>query len=566
MRLWLLWVAMGLAEEQAPPLPAVVADLLEAASQHVLDEGWLARQPLNPALNWEEALRPTGPVLRTLSQHEGVARIDRMPDAVLVALQTDPGLVATVDSAGTLLELQVTTCPTCAPAERFVRDLIADIKRRGTLGARLVPGLELDVASHLAANPSLGGQHWSASVETYFHLDRDLAHMLGNVTLDRVDEQVILVTYPDGTQDWWEPVWRGQRFMLNYASLSPDSPLRLSSADARRWRRRSHRQSQYFETWRPPRRTDAKANGQLLGTSVIDAWYMPEDDTVWMAVFDYDRTAALLARVEPVTRELLEKQRLPSLPSSGILLLRDWFRRHHAKPADSGQDLGLVLHHDLMTYDLDTQRTSKVAWVSEISTLSWGRHEHRNTLLASEVNGTLHLVSPEGYTARHGAPLVWVDLDDGVLTRLSTRGDLLRAPISALDQPPLARGVCAGHPTDAGLRPSDGLIAVTCGPEAPHQIEIHSIRQRTPRVVGSTGLKGTGVAFSPDDRWLATPAPEGGLHLWDTATWNVVQHLGHATLSSVMFSPDGQHLLAVFEDGMAWTWPLTHLPTSLRGG
>jgi WD40 repeat protein len=53
------------------------------------------------------------------------------------------------------------------------------------------------------------------------------------------------------------------------------------------------------------------------------------------------------------------------------------------------------------------------------------------------------------------------------------------------------------------------------------------------------------VAFSPDGRTLAAGTPQGGVRLWDLATWEVRQPVGQRPFGvhSVAFSPDGKTLL-----------------------
>ena len=63
------------------------------------------------------------------------------------------------------------------------------------------------------------------------------------------------------------------------------------------------------------------------------------------------------------------------------------------------------------------------------------------------------------------------------------------------------------------------------------------------------------VAFSPDDKTLATGDDDNQVRLWDVATGKVRLFKGHASeVRTVAFSPDGKTLASGGGDGTVRLW------------
>ena len=85
-----------------------------------------------------------------------------------------------------------------------------------------------------------------------------------------------------------------------------------------------------------------------------------------------------------------------------------------------------------------------------------------------------------------------------------------------------------------------------------------SVVVNTGQVVLSTGAKAvTSVAFSPDDKMLASGSDDGTASLWNVATHKQIAVLstkGTGAVTSVAFSPDGKILATGSDDGTARLW------------
>ena len=98
------------------------------------------------------------------------------------------------------------------------------------------------------------------------------------------------------------------------------------------------------------------------------------------------------------------------------------------------------------------------------------------------------------------------------------------------------------------FRPGDRYLACT-GTEAgqvdlPAAVLVWDIQKQTliQRLSGQKGM-GLGVAFSPEDRYLASACGDGIIRVWNTHDWQIVREFTLPNMAAaVAFSPDGKRL------------------------
>lgn len=140
----------------------------------------------------------------------------------------------------------------------------------------------------------------------------------------------------------------------------------------------------------------------------------------------------------------------------------------------------------------------------------------------------------------NGRPLIFFSQDRNTLAASMENG----APSWLIDgsQPSVPRNT---PPNVRAVSNGGELAAVATGPISIVLVETRTGRQRFTlrHAVGETA----GVAFSPDNKTLATGGTDGSIYLWNIATGQEMMRLrtDSGTLENVQFSADGRQLAAI---------------------
>ncbi|MGF1568405.1 MAG: caspase family protein [Nodosilinea sp.] len=160
--------------------------------------------------------------------------------------------------------------------------------------------------------------------------------------------------------------------------------------------------------------------------------------------------------------------------------------------------------------------------------------------------------------------------DDGTV-RLWQRDGLPLATLARpVADPPAAVPVTdvAFKPVRPGEAEASGLSLAVAGADG--TIWLWQVQGDSPRLVGT--LKGhqdwvTSVAYSPDGEHLASASRDGTIRLWNLKANTHQSFNGHqGWVNQVAFSPDGQTLVSTGEDATAKLWTLAGKPLKTLQG
>lgn len=534
--------------------------------------GWTAERQAR----WRDVLRPDGPLAQVLAEADDpqavVQALPAGPDGTHgpaapagreVVLLTRPPLALTVHDGAAggphLARLEVTTCVRCGPRERFVADLLAEVRRHGRLGTRLLPDHELDLRSHVAADSGDRNGNLAGALAQRHRHDAALVDLLEGAVVAGEERGVVRVRYPDGRVDTWR-ITRDGGWRVVYGDLAPDSPLRLD-ADARRaWWRTATAEDAAHEGWQPSWQPVDRGAGVVVGHEAAGFGLSPLDGTVWIAVADLDRTTAGLFHVDP-DRRTVDARRGVDMPSRRANLRWEgsWYDALTVavEPASGRAALAMPGHFDTVLPEGPAVPSPSLR-PEPIVALAWGEDDARDTLVVAWADGRVEhgdavLQAPPDT----GVPIA-VALDTLGVELVTDRGAVLRQTTDGLT---VTHAVCDGDAHGAARRARDGAWWIACGPTARAGAAlVPGFRgEATPH--GDTPGASRAVAWDASGTRVVTPAPAGhraALLVLDLLDGTVVAALGRADhpVRTAAFDPGDEHVVGLLEDGTVIRWDL----------
>ncbi len=557
--LWSLpWTLLAPGVVLAAEPHQAATELLQGAERGAMPpawfDTWLAPDEARLATTLRHALRPSGPVLQVLAEAPATMHVVDGPDYRRFVFETRPRLSLVVsdgsDGEVRVRTLEVTHCGDCDERTRFVVDLIADVATRGTLGERLMPHVELDLAAAIEQDRNLLSDHWMASMAMRLGTDPSLATRLSGAFVTRIDGDTVTLRYPDGSQDTWALAWAGDRWTIDYARLAGNSPLRLDRKQTRVWRSTTSRQRIFLRGWTPSWTPVDRGTGTVIGSQASDAIFHPSDGTVYVLVQDLDAAFSAVFHVDPATRQVLARVPLPLRSSRGGYPSGPWAERWSMALHEGGDRLLLTGPSSVWEVDVPLRQVRTLTRLAQPRVVSWGTGPTRDGM-AWASGSKIRLDIPQGRSATlsTGSEVVGLHLDgEGRLTAALREGELVRFDGAA--SMVVAR-LCDGDVTAATANP-DGTWLAACGERARAAWMRWGPLAGAPERGGVRGAGGSAVALAPSRRLALTAGPshiDARLVGWDTTTEDPVMAFGATAVLRAAWSPDGDAVLTVDERG-----------------
>ncbi len=562
-----LWGVVAHAGEDdvgRDPAADVVADLLQHAHDGSLDTAWIEAhirpRPIgwsNTARTaWMHALAPEGPLTLALQRAGGIVHVSREEGPARVVVDGSPLLSFLVDTAAEplIVGVEPTTCSSCDERTRFVRDLLADIRRRGAIGQRLRVGVELDVGAWMEAHHELDDRHWAEWLDQWIRTDADVAEKLAEATVIDREGDLVRLRYADGAEDTWRVTWHGSSgWRIDYATLAESSAVRFSDDEALAWRKPETASDVTLRTWRSSSRTLADGAGRVVGQGAVGAAYDPWTGTVVLAVMSADRAASAIFRVDPSSGDVVGRTALPLFDADAAYPAGSWYRRWQFALAPDGQRAAVVTPDGVLIADLAAGTTSRLA-----------KHPSRVTALAFAPDGTLveglsdsRLVwGADTWAFGDGGPVLAIHADRRALSVVTGHGEVWQVDRKT-GQSDRRWTACGGSATDAAFRERDGSWLVSCASGALRTHELVPWFRGDVYGWGSAGAGGGGTAWTGDGNHYAVPGPDGvGVTVWDDLQNRPEVRLGLTPLRSATFDLGGAHLLGLTIEGDVVWWDL----------
>ncbi len=516
--------------------------------------------------------QPDGSLGRVLAMEPEVEAVVLGPDYARVVLATTPylSLVLVREGGETLISRWETTqCGDCREPVRFVRDLLATIRRGGELV--LLPGMDLHLPKELRASDPQQAL-WRHALLMRNHASGYLRWLLADAEVLGHQMDGVRVAYGERVESW--PVtYRDGRWGLDYEGLPPDSLLRLEPSKAGEWRSESYVRSHGREWWLPHREATADGGERWAEHAVGVAWQPVQQR--WLLALE--RPDGLIAGLFVLERDgtVSERRALPHWPDRLAKPVRRWTRTWQMAVDPRGRRLILAGANRwwLVPVDEPGHELGPRGLMGPVTAVCWSRDGE--WLALGDDRGNLGLL-PRG-SARPEIIRYYPPRTDGLRASVAglafTPGDgslvvawddgtVRMLGVPSLEELGESHTLCCGRSTALTVLPARGEALLACGGACPPLAltTIPLYGDQPPAQFGDTALApGGGVlSASPDGRWvvLAAEAPGRSAALCRTSDLTPVAVFSSVPLVQVAWSDDSRAILALREDGSAVHWTL----------
>ncbi len=581
-----LWVSSVWA--QSPPGQNRAVELVEELAIRLesdsLDPEWIQAhfEACEPArqgevlaqANVERVTQELAPGQRlsrgVLAGRSAVLGVVEGPDYLRVVMQGSPWTTVVVSGGqeARIRTLEMSTCGLCEEPERFVRDLLVDVRVRGDGSHRLLPGVELELGAHLNGDVERATEWlaaWQARHVTagYTRWLLEQAHVAGSAG------SWVEVAWGDESEQW-PLVYVGGRWQVEYGALEEHSRLKLSWADVELWKDYQYLEAARVRWWLPL--WWEQSGGTLVAKDLLFVAPRPAQGDLLVYSHDVGRRFAHLALLDPDSGEVLGAFELPTLPERMYMPLGAWRGLFRFAVSPSGTLFAVAVHDRLWVVESDTGKVvhsqQELAGAGALAFSSDGK----TLAVAERYSGGIRLLDVAAGFAMVNRTRVWpanvqslmpseegwlILLADGRVRRVAHR-ELSR--VLGPDE-----RVCCGRVSEVAQRARTGGLVVACAEpcEGGSLWLWDPMEGSQPAALGEAGRPpGFGaMAVDHTGEWLVSPLAEGtkGSVLLSMDEPARYFEFGDEPLLQACWGPTGDAVWGVDDLGRAWKWTLAHL-------
>jgi len=492
------------------------------------------------------------------------------PDYHRVVLQGSPWTTVVVSGADVhrIRTVEISSCGLCEEPERFVRDLLVDVRSRGDGTHRLLPGKELYVSS-LIAGVGEREAEWLAAWQARNVTAGYTRWLLHHARVAGSSGSLVELTWGKHAEEW-RLLYQKGRWVLDYEALPEQSRLRLSREDLASWQDHEHVAALRAKWWLPTWRK--QADKTLISRDLLYAVPRPAQGDLLVYGHDVGRRFAHLGLLDSESGEVLGSFALPTLPERVYMPLDSWRELFRFSLSPDGTLFAVAAHDRLWVIQTDTGEVlHRLQGLAGAGALAFSQ-DGRLLAVAEKYSGAIALLDVEQEFLRveqaRYFPANVQDLlssEEGWLILLSD-GRIRRVGMRSLLSPlePDKR-LCCGAVSAVTRRVRTGGVVVSCAEACESGIlwtwEPMEHGEATALAAGGREPASGPLAVDQTGGWLVRPLPSESSAAVVVSLDGAPGQLqfGDQPLIQVQWDPTGQAVWGVDVYGRAWKWPVSRL-------
>ncbi len=519
---------------------------------------------LHPAAKraWFDELSRTlaaGELAQILKANPEVRSVVPGPDYVRVVLDTEPALstrVSRVEGSLRALGFELAVCQGCTEQERFVLALLGRVqthRKHRSLSAGA--DLWVDPAAEYPKEPPAFLLAWhNRNVDAGY-----LRWVLQDAELVSSNGNEVQVALRDRTETWTLR-YREGRWMLDYAELPVDSPLRLASEQVEDWRSGKVLEENAVDWWLPSWREEAA--GLVVGEDLL--FVSPRAVQGDLVVYGQtlDRSFAILALLDPESGSVNARFSLPTLSRQQNFSQRAWRDLFHVALSPDGRLIAIGAWDRMWVVQVDDGKVISERYaLSGLDLLAWSPDGER--LLAADHLVLLDLdpkTLKESQRIPLGKPLVDLSWSYGQVWTVDRLGQVRVLDAQDFREVSASEQACCGGVLGCEMDPGSGELLVSCSASCePAWLWVWDGNSPPTQLADETLAAPQGaLALDPTGRFLATPADGRAGAVYDRRQERASDPFGLSVpLRQAAWSSDGATLYGVDMMGTAWAWSLS---------